>query len=1109
MSELLSWRGLRAKKKADGGFVVLSTINTVVCETLKCRQLCHFIKHKLLGRCRYLVYNFGKDKESKHYKAILKSLNAGEEVHFAYVGFDANMRGPVFAYKKKTKKGADDPTDDEGGESDLLLFNMKGVVFKFEPLHQVVGQGLLPHYSVTSPANCIAMKRYVDGESLQTLIPDADLRREYLNGVKDLWVRLHQGKNVAPPELVPISRGDDTAEAEDGAPRVGQRSCNASLMWRSLNAPSGYQLKLVYVNALDIPQELLTILEEFANKFPNDHLTIPLMITACFLYKDIINSKDMKLEMYRQAAKGAKPEVPLVYLAACIIYLSHMLRWTEWMELADYPHPFTFIHRALQSDMVNGAMGVGPESIDEERVLKLLENVKSNVPGISVQSRLLILPFQMPGSKMPQMHGPGAPARIQQIQYSLAGLTNIRYYGLDDYSRPPRPPNPQTRSEFYKLESKYSEVVIPAWATLNSWLEQGTIFDERVASIWDDSSLWPYWEPKSSHASTLYGPAPRPEPDYAKYSAAMEFWSQMRGNIHLSWIEGRDEARRLEVGSRSASVLRKLVTKAMREEVHDVEYVRFKLNSATDRHPLLQDDVERAIPLALGRLMGIGPPDDEDQTALMSDNLWRGNFIPRSTLKLNLGNAMQYADEIMQTFESAQMGDSSELEAMGRKGTELLAKLSDCLRDATHMEFLSKWKALFPEISKYGSGPDEQPPQLDPGVQQSHDDSHEQSLSTRGGSGSGEEAPQLNPGVQPSQGKSHEQSPSTGGGSGPNEQPPQVVNPGTESSEAISHNQSPSAGEERPPLDNGAEAASEQPVVAHVGTTLPVVKELVTAQDYDEMKRLSEESSTFDNQAARQGIEWPLLAQSQQLLTLADEAEDVSDELLDQFLNYDGCMEPMGEAAATAAQHDDPEPFPHTEGQLNEEAPASNEQMPDAEGQTSKAIEQPSNLNSLMYAVAAAAIANGPLLDHPLRNYVDWRTPAKSTPPVRGNDDAPGSNDETPSSEGVGGEVRCSITKIQLLEKQILTPDKQATGNAWPPERIIAFINDLSEDARISDWTIVRTVELEDGWYIHRNWPSAQEVASLVREIADKHPRPIPTDLANGLADWEEHGMNV
>ncbi|KAJ4857883.1 hypothetical protein T069G_08780 [Trichoderma breve] len=188
----------------------------------------------------------------------------------------------------------------------------------------VVDQGFLPHYSVTSPANYIAMKSYVDGESLQTFIPATNLRREYLNGVKDLWVRLQRGKNVAPPQLVPISKEDDTVETEDGAPRVGQRFCNASLMWRSLNAPSEFQLKLVYVNALDIPQALMTILEEFAKKFPNDHLTILLTITACFLYKDIINSKDMKLERYHQVAKGAKKtytQVPLASLAAYILYL--------------------------------------------------------------------------------------------------------------------------------------------------------------------------------------------------------------------------------------------------------------------------------------------------------------------------------------------------------------------------------------------------------------------------------------------------------------------------------------------------------------------------------------------------------------------------------------------------------------------------------------------------------------------------------------------------------------------------------------------------------------------------------------------------------------------
>ncbi|KAK4059028.1 hypothetical protein Trihar35433_11248 [Trichoderma harzianum] len=508
----------------------------------------------------------------------------------------------------------------------------------------------------------------------------------------------------------------------------------------------------------------------------------------------------------------------------------------------------------------------------------------------------------------------------------------------------------------------------------------------------DQTNLWLYREPNpahmhlsASHSNSDEKQLPQ-EPDYDKYAAMMELWSKIHPKAHLSWREGLETARQLRAGERSVSALRRLVTKAMREEVTDVEFVRYKFRTASDRNPIMQDDVSRLIPLALGRLMGMGSPDDADEQALRCPGLWDGHFVPRTIFRPDLRLAMEYADEIMQLLNTARMRDPLELATMEQKATKWLTKLVGCLRDATHVEWLRNWTRRFPEVSGHGDSP------------------------------GGQQSLQFTPGAEPF-----------------------ITH--------ITHQQSLSTGEEMPALDHVAQTVTGQSTVPHSETAVTTCS-----------------------------------------------------------------VEAMLESVPPAAQHDDPEPFPHTEGQLNEEAPASNEQMPDAEGQTSKAIEQPSNLSSLMDtlmdAAAAAAIANGPLLDHPLRIY-DWRTPAKSTPPVRGNDDALGSNDETPSSEDVGGEVRCSITKIQLLEKQILTPDKQATGNAWPPERIIAFINDLSEDARISDWTIVRTVELEDGWYIHGYWPSAQEVASLVREIADKHPRPIPTDLANGLADWEEHGMNV
>ncbi|PNP55986.1 hypothetical protein THARTR1_03923 [Trichoderma harzianum] len=145
------------------------------------------------------------------------------------------------------------------------------------------------------------------------------------------------------------------------------------------------------------------------------------------------------------------------------------------------------------------------------------------------------------------------------------------------------------------------------------------------------------------------------EPDYDKYAAMMELWSEIHQKAHLSWREGLETARRLQTGERSVSVLRRLVTRAMREEVTDVEFVSYKFRTASDQNPIMQDDVSRLIPLALGRLMGMGSPDDADEQALRCPGLWDGHFVPRTIFRPDLRLAVEYADEIMQLLKTARM----------------------------------------------------------------------------------------------------------------------------------------------------------------------------------------------------------------------------------------------------------------------------------------------------------------------------------------------------------------------------------------------------------------------------------------------------------------------
>ncbi|KAL7905128.1 hypothetical protein GGI35DRAFT_471993 [Trichoderma velutinum] len=283
----------------------------------------------------------------------------------------------------------------------------------------------------------------------------------------------------------------------------------------------------------------------------------------------------------------------------------------------------------------------------------------------------------------------------------------------------------------------------------------------------DQANLGLYQESNLAHPSASHSDAKefQSEPDYDKYAAMMELWSKIHPKAHLSWREGLETARRLQAGERSVSVLRKLVTKAMREEVTDVEFVRYKFRTASDRYPIMQDDVSRAIPLALGRLMGMGSPDGEDEQAQRWPGLWDGHFVPRTIFRPDLRLAVQYADEIMQILKTARMGDAFELETMDQNATKWLAKLADCLRDATHVEWLRNWTIRFPEVSAHGYGPNGQFPQLTPGAQLSTRISHEQSLSTGDDGGPREQRqhPQDHPNSNDQMEISEGQTPALGG----------------------------------------------------------------------------------------------------------------------------------------------------------------------------------------------------------------------------------------------------------------------------------------------------------------------------------------------------------
>ncbi|KAK4072748.1 uncharacterized protein Triagg1_5793 [Trichoderma aggressivum f. europaeum] len=703
MGDLRVFKGLVARDHPVSGFGIYSTANTLIAETTRAwNPEPTFKTQKVLGRCLYMMPSSTKTEPPKK---NTKSEPA------PYMGLSTNLQGAVFATKAVRKKKGE-PSDNEilGQASDINKFNFRGVDFKVTPKHQWAGQCFLPHYLSTSPANLTAYKRLASGEPLESILPDPQERKRYLKEYEEFSARLKQGKAPRPPALVPISAADDTAGLygpSDTVPKTTQKSCNASVLKRDEEAFSGHQFEVPYLAVLQFPEELLYMLEAFAAAHPHDHLPMPGMLITIIQWKDILKSDDRLLEEFMRTNKRNKraySDVPIAHLAFCLIYNSHRIRYTEWAELAEFPHLLRFTHRAIETDLLSaGWLDIDETALDQQRIFELLDEVKSVVPGISPGLRLTIMPWQMPGTKMPGMYGPGSPPPIEPIEMALTGLTSVSYYGIPDYSPPGVAQDGSDTASFskhYKLGDKYVNLSLPEWAWDDCKAEL-TDYQGRSAADFRDDFFYPHWEVNKLHSPTYWRNKPKapPEADYPRYKEMMQFWAQHEIHAHLSWAEGKQEAKRLAPGHRSLSKLRYLVMKAMYDEEGDVAFIRNKIDAVSERHPIQQDDIERNVPLALGRLLGLEAPDDDDVMALRSCvNLWYGYYNPRSTTMRGLGLAFEYSTGIMNALKLAQVGDPATFQRVRQEGTKWLDRFVALRQDARYVRWLNAWRSQFPEV---------------------------------------------------------------------------------------------------------------------------------------------------------------------------------------------------------------------------------------------------------------------------------------------------------------------------------------------------------------------------------------------------------------------------
>ncbi|KAL7935204.1 hypothetical protein V8C35DRAFT_333790 [Trichoderma chlorosporum] len=319
----------------------------------------------------------------------------------------------------------------------------------------------------------------------------------------------------------------------------------------------------------------------------------------------------------------------------------------------------------------------------------------------------------MPGSRLPKVYGPRAPEYPEDIPMALTGLMHIRYYGLEDYS-PPIIRQTQGRPD---PGNRVVEVTYPDWIEKDTLIKPIRPLTEMEAANVTPATLLPYWQ-LSSALTTPDQEEAVAQPDYEKYENMMLHWETFmvtdpKPLMHLSWKKGLEEAKGLNVNERSVGSLRGLVRRAIRDTEEDLLSLRIPVHATSRWLPVLEDDVSLILPLALGRLMGLGPPknyndeDEKEENAKHPGRLWDEHFVPLAEQESIAKNVSSYGTRLLATIGAANMNDEDSMGIMRLHGIVWIRRIEAEVMTAEYREWVQQWQEMFPEVAKWDIPSDE------------------------------------------------------------------------------------------------------------------------------------------------------------------------------------------------------------------------------------------------------------------------------------------------------------------------------------------------------------------------------------------------------------------
>jgi hypothetical protein len=734
------WRGCTLHKKNDGGILILSPTGDVLAESMdnplqaaatqgRANAVDGSILRKDLiamsvySRCKHMWdgSQFAPDAPKRHgrnlnlYEEIIGHMENGDIcVDAAYVGWDLYSEGPVFLRKVRD-------SDHPG----INHFNLEGGLFTVEPGGSTVGMYFIPHEWLTSEANMVLLKRWVNGTPAKTIFSDiytTDKIKEFTKYVADALVEkkalipfiMH--RILTPPGLElggdPGSRGAELryGHLPPGPTNLPIRKliADATILHRNRSRPSGFVYKAPLIEILEYPEELLVLLCAFGRRYKQDALTLRTLLLAMHLWLDIVQDENHQMEpafaYWSNNAQHVRP-VPFVSLAKCLVYFPHWIKWVEFMRLAEFVHPFRFIKKASETDFSNMGrdMVVPDDDIDGTRVEMLMKSVISRCSFIKPSYRISLYPCMLPGTKISPLQRLNACSYPNDIEIALVGLQHISFMGLYSYSR-----QPTEQNGMHKL----SLVIVPKFINHMLLRRLGKPYVDLQRPETGQESRWsaafPAWRPQPSQPSStssalvseargmaaplvLPGPRPihfnRPEDapkvDTPIYNDLMRKLSAVPKHVHWAWHKAFEELRVIPEGQRTVERLRGLVRKAEKDENTDLQQLERYLDQVENMRALTHEDLEYTLPLIFGRILGVEPP------SIRRLNIWTDIILSKA-----LQNAYRAADTatfILSLCRSAKF-DIKGRDALFLPTAKACKAFRDELKNISGKDWIGHWR---------------------------------------------------------------------------------------------------------------------------------------------------------------------------------------------------------------------------------------------------------------------------------------------------------------------------------------------------------------------------------------------------------------------------------